>query len=210
MPNLAQMVETLSELFRYSISQKEPLISLEAEIDNTEKYIRIMQFRFPNKFVLYKRFDDETDEILGMQVPKMILQPIVENSINHGLEAKIGPGRIFIDITHTERTVCIRVDDDGVGIPADKLDSINTQLSKNESNCAADSVRGMGLALFNINPTGVEAKIFQTLINELANRGTSVLVVVAASSEILTRADNLFEFDQEGNCYQKLDHQNHR
>lgn len=37
--------------------------------DNTEKYIRIMQFRFPNKFVLYKRFDDETDEILGMQVP---------------------------------------------------------------------------------------------------------------------------------------------
>ena len=51
---------------------------------------------------------------------------------------------------------------------------------------------------------------FQTLINELANRGTSVLVVVAASSEILTRADNLFEFDQEGNCYQKLDHQNHR
>ena len=38
MPNLAQMVETLSELFRYSISQKEPLISLEAEIDNTEKY----------------------------------------------------------------------------------------------------------------------------------------------------------------------------
>ena len=65
-----------------------------------------MQFRFPNKFVLYKRFDDETDEILGMQVPKMILQPIVENSINHGLEAKIGPGRIFIDITHTERTVC--------------------------------------------------------------------------------------------------------
>ena len=52
----------------------------------------------------------------------------------------------------------------------------------------------------NINPTGVEAKIFQTLINELANRGTSVLVVVAASSEILTRADNLFEFDQEGRC----------
>ena len=50
----------------------------------------------------------------------------------------------------------------------------------------------------------------KTLINELANRGTSVLVVVAASSEILTRADNLFEFDQEGNCYQKLDHQNHR
>ena len=43
------------------------------------------------------------------------------------------------------------VDDDGVGIPADKLDSINTQLSKNESNCAADSVRRMGLALFNIN-----------------------------------------------------------
>lgn len=52
--------------------------------------------------------------------------------------------------------------------------------------------------------------IFQTLIDDLANRGTSVLVVVAASSEILTGADNLFEFDQEGNCYQKLDHQNHR
>lgn len=62
----------------------------------------------------------------------------------------------------------------------------------------------------NINPTGVESRIFQTLIDDLANRGTSVLVVVAASSEILTRADNLFEFDQEGNCYQKLDHQNHR
>ena len=62
----------------------------------------------------------------------------------------------------------------------------------------------------NINPTGVESRIFQTLIDDLANRGTSVLVVVAASSEILTGADNLFEFDQEGNCYQKLDHQNHR
>lgn len=58
MPNLAQMVETLSELFRYSISQKEPLISLEAELDNTEKYIRIMQFRFPNKFFYRNIFSD--------------------------------------------------------------------------------------------------------------------------------------------------------
>ena len=185
MPNLAQMVETLSELFRYSISQKEPLISLEAEIDNTEKYIRIMQFRFPNKFVLYKRFDDETDEILGMQVPKMILQPIVENSINHGLEAKIGPGRIFIDITHTERTVCIRVDDDGVGIPADKLDSINTQLSKNESNCAADSVRGMGLALFNINSRIrlLYGEDYGVSVASSVGKGTQVQIMLPLSKE---------------------------
>lgn len=185
MPNLAQMVETLSELFRYSISQKEPLISLEAEIDNTEKYIRIMQFRFPNKFVLYKRFDDVADNVLGMQVPKMILQPIVENSINHGLEAKIGPGRIFIDITHTERTVCIRVDDDGVGIPADKLDNINTQLSKNESNYATDSVRGMGLALFNINSRIrlLYGEDYGVSVASSVGKGTQVQIMLPFSKE---------------------------
>lgn len=120
-----------------------------------------------------------------MQVPKMILQPIVENSINHGLEAKIGPGRIFIDITHAERTVCIRVDDDGVGIPADKLDSINTQLSKNESNCAADSVRGMGLALFNINSRIrlLYGEDYGVSVASSVGKGTQVQIMLPLSKE---------------------------
>ena len=153
MPDLAEMVETLSELFRYSISPNDPLIPLEAEIENADKYISMMQFRFPNKFIVHKHFDKTNNDLLSIMVPKFILQPIIENSISHGLEPKLGPGRIVIDIFHTEKTLCLQVSDDGLGIPADKLDQINAQLSSNVGmdNHSGGSGRGTGLALLNIN-----------------------------------------------------------
>lgn len=166
MDELADMVEMLSDLFRYSVGQNDPLIPLEAELENTEKYIRIMQFRFPNKIIVSREYDTTDNEIMNLMVPKLILQPIVENSISHGLEAKLGPGRLTLNIRKTDKTLLLSVDDDGLGISAERLEHINRQLALNEITIASSSARGSGLALLNIN------KRIQLLFGE--NYGVSV------------------------------------
>lgn len=149
LPQLAETVECLSDLFRYSINQSNSLISLNLELDNTYKYLKIMQFRFPNKFNLIQNFNHEDMQLLNIKVPRLMLQPIVENSIIHGLESKTGPGIIEISIIQTDKLLYVSVSDDGLGIQPEVLDTMNQNLSHNINPITEDI--SSGVALLNIN-----------------------------------------------------------
>jgi len=107
-----RMITRLSELLRYSMEgAREPEITLRRELDLLDRYLDIMQVRFPGLNVL-RLLDDGA---LDVMVPSMILQPLVENAIRHGVEKMTGPGRIEIEAILEGDTLVLRVSDNGPG-----------------------------------------------------------------------------------------------
>lgn len=153
MDSVAIMTETLSTFFRYTISNINRLVTIEDELTNIDNYYRIQHYRFGDKLNLTVNYDTENElNILGLFMPKLILQPIVENAIYHGLEPKIGDGNLQIKITCNTDYLIIHIVDDGLGMEKEALDQLNRRLLKNilYDNDNSSSNRG-GIAITNVN-----------------------------------------------------------
>ena len=125
--SIAEMTEALATFFRYTISNLENLVTLEDELANIENYYYIQQFRFGSKLDLKIQYDrDPDDDFTEMDS----LQPIVENSIYHGIERKIGKGHLVIRISASEERLYIRISDDGRGMTDEKLKELNEKLRR--------------------------------------------------------------------------------
>ncbi len=153
--DIAEMTEALSTFFRYSISKKGDLVSLEDELSSVESYFVIQQFRFNNKFGFSIKYDETDSDILDYMLPKLTLQPIVENSIYHGLETKVGKGSITIRITSTEKRLIINISDDGEGMDKATQDNLNYKLHNGLDQPDTQEQQGKprhtGIALVNVN-----------------------------------------------------------
>lgn len=116
------VTKSLSKFYKLSLSQGKDLITLRDEIQHVEAYIQIQNMRFSNKIQSNIQVDEEA---LDFIVPKIILQPLVENAIIHGiLEKQSQTGTLQIHITKRETFILIKLIDDGVGIPAQILENI--------------------------------------------------------------------------------------
>jgi two-component system LytT family sensor kinase len=112
------MVVRLSKVLRRLLRKHENFSSLREELSFIEDYLAIEVTRFGDKLRFEK---DVAEETLDMLVPSMLLQPLVENSIKHGLSSKIEGGTIRIRTWRVESKLHLLVEDDGVGIPEAKL-----------------------------------------------------------------------------------------
>lgn len=119
-PEMAQMAVDMGSIFRYS-TKGDSFVPLADEIAIIKSYIRIQKTRFQGKIEVFYSLPPET---LKVSVMKMILQPIVENAIYHGLEPKVGKGNLFIGARVEKGTLVITVKDDGVGISEEMLEEI--------------------------------------------------------------------------------------
>lgn len=144
---IEKMVKALADIFRYSITNKNAMVTLEEELGNIDNYLDIQQFRFGNKFIVVKEIEPDTRYCL---IPKLIIQPVVENAIIHGLETKPGKGTIKIKTTSTVDSVIITIEDDGEGMDKDTLEAINECLALGGGEKNAQKVK-IGLGLININ-----------------------------------------------------------
>ena len=112
------MVVQLSKVLRRLLRKHENFSTLRDELSFIEDYLAIEVVRFGDKL----RFErDVAEDTLDMLVPSMLLQPLVENSIKHGLRSKVEGGTIRIRAYRTGSKLHLLVEDDGVGIPEDKL-----------------------------------------------------------------------------------------
>lgn len=148
-PGIAQMSKALGQFFRYSISQKENIVTIQGELDNIRNYFIIQNYRFGNKFTLDIQIEENDDDVLDCLIPKMTLQPIVENSIFHGLEPKPDHGKVGIRLAMTEEKVILTVSDNGIGMGPEQLE----KLKKNIENPPAyrENSRSNGIALYNVD-----------------------------------------------------------
>lgn len=186
-PEIADMTEALSSFFRYNVSKGANMVPLREELRNIQTYFCIQQYRFENRFSLHVENPDI--QALDCYLPKLTLQPLVENCIFHGLEKKTGPGLISIRIALTEKRLLLTITDNGVGISGEKLLTIQESLRRGEPTKSLSS----GIALSNVSQriklafgpmygieissqlaVGTEVEIVLPLIDKLEDLNTAV------------------------------------
>ena len=146
--DIAAMSKALSLLFRYSISER-VLVSIKEEIQHLDNYMSIQNFRYENKFDLLYSIPPE---LYNHKILKLTLQPLIENSIKHGLEMKLGRGLIKVEILSLDSNIKIHISDDGLGILPKKIEELNRALLKDENPVAAEGDRtGTGIGVRNVN-----------------------------------------------------------
>lgn len=125
---LAKIVESLAVYFRYTISKIDKLVTLEEEIINIKNYLVIQNYRFGDRIKFIESNLSVDSSIYEILVPKLILQPFIENSIIHGLEGKVDKGEIELILIRNERVLNIVIEDNGIGITKEKLLEISNSL----------------------------------------------------------------------------------
>jgi LytS/YehU family sensor histidine kinase len=112
-------VERLAEILRYVLKRsEEDFVPLADELGMTRSYLEIEQARFEDRLRVES---DIAADTLGRLVPNLILPPLVENAVKHGLATKMGPGTVRIEARLADDVLCLTVFDDGVGMNASAL-----------------------------------------------------------------------------------------
>lgn len=119
---MVDVIETMSDLFRYNLNRGSEVVTLDDELDSIRKYVRLQNLRYSDTITLEVSV---SDGLLAQPMIKLILQPIVENAIVHGIQKTLRRrGTVRIDITDDERSNFIAVRDDGVGVDGETAESI--------------------------------------------------------------------------------------
>ncbi len=137
-----RVVTALARFFRISLSKGKSIIPVRDELEHVRNYLMIQQMRFKNKFTY--RIEEEP-EILGLASLKLMLQPLVENAIYHGMEFMDGDGEILVKAGLKEGKLCFLVADNGLGMTGEQVEQI---LSGKPH---ASSRRGSGIGVKNVN-----------------------------------------------------------
>lgn len=182
---IARMVEALGAFFRYSISRAGNLVTLRDELANINNYMMIQRYRFNNRFSLEIIIDEEDEAAYDFLIPKLIIQPVVENAIFHGLEEKLEGGIVSVEVIVTEKNLIIIISDNGKGIESRRLKALNERIQSlnQQTEDERREHRNTGIALPNIH------KRIQLLFGEeygvniysTVGQGTNVEITIPAN-----------------------------
>lgn len=163
---ISSMVESLGFLLRTSISQKQSIITVGQELDIIKHYLTIQQIRFEDRLI----FELEVaPPVYSCPIPKLTLQPLVENAIHHAVEQKVEPCRITIRSFEKDDGIVLSVEDDGPGMIPELLEQVRRGEVKSKGN---------GIGLSNIRDRLVLAfgEQYGLHIESEAGAGTKVYI----------------------------------
>lgn len=135
------MVKALAKLFRISLSKGNSIITIEDELTHAQNYMSIQQMRYRNKFCVKIDVEPAIRDCITI---KLIVQPILENAIYHGMEFMDGEGEITVHGYEKDGDIYIEVSDNGMGIPEETIESLLTDKSRARG-------KGSGIGLWNVN-----------------------------------------------------------
>lgn len=138
-----RIVSALAKFFRLSLSGSKNIITVRDELEQVRNYLLIQEMRYKNKFAYHIEAEPET---LQLSVIKLVLQPIVENCIYHGMEFMDGDGEISINAKLKEGDLYLTVRDNGLGMSPDMVNELLVQPAQVHVN-----TRGSGIGLWNVN-----------------------------------------------------------
>lgn len=129
--DVSMLIENLSDILRYTLSNPNERVSLKNEIAYSKAYIFIQKFRYKDKFHVIWEYDSD---ILAIPVIKLLIQPLLENSIHHGIAPSNGECLIKVKIFQRKGVLHLHIIDNGIGISAQKKAELHSQLlDKNTS-----------------------------------------------------------------------------
>lgn len=138
--NIEEISGSLIELMRFAIDPKREMILVQEELEQVEHYVRIQRYKFLDRITVNVKIEDEALDCL---IPKLIVQPIVENAMNHGLATTDQEGTISIRVyCDGPEQLRLSVTDDGIGISADLLE----RLCNNHGHADPGQSGGIGLS----------------------------------------------------------------
>lgn len=140
--DISQMITALATLFRIGLSRGREIITLSQEMQHVDSYLRIQKLRYGSQLDYELRIPQE---LLPLYTVKLILQPLVENAIYHGIKESDAPGLITITARRTGDVLELLVADNGMGIPPDRLAMLQADLRRGLS------VSDEGYGIFNVN-----------------------------------------------------------
>lgn len=142
---LAQIVVAMSGLFRYVINRKDEdeWVSVRDELDHAERYLMIMKMRMLDRLSWRIEADEASKNV---PIPKLLIQPIVENAILHGVEQRLGPGTVIVRAQASDQPgyTVVSIADDGPGMDEETVASLYSSMEKGYAESAKKS--GVGIA----------------------------------------------------------------
>jgi len=146
--DLADTVKALALFYRYNISLKGSVVTFSDELKNLENYIAIQQYRFRNKFTYEVEIEEkDRDRIMNCLLPKLCLQPIVENAIIHAFNDVSTGGRIVLKTSILNGNLSLLINDNGSGMDRETLQKLNDVIHLG----APDSGQRHGVGLRNVH-----------------------------------------------------------
>ncbi|WP_342771377.1 sensor histidine kinase [Paenibacillus sambharensis] len=188
---LAEYVVTMSDLFRYTITGagRDEWVTVGDELEHIERYLLIMKMRFGDRLTWSISSDPE---LAGFRLPKLLIQPVVENAILHGVEGKISPGTVSLTVSRTDEGLMFTVEDDGAGMDEDAVRRLEHSLARGERY----SSKGSGVGLHNVanrirlyfgGKTGGPGAASHTNGIQISSRrgeGTRIQITIPALTEV--------------------------
>ena len=142
-----EYVQKVAELFRYNMKKSNEIVTLREEMNLVDNYIYILNVRFSGEIHYEKEIDDSVREKLDeIMLPGMILQPVIENSVNYGIRNIDWQGLITLKVYEEDKDICIEINDNGIGISQEKIEQIMTgtltehDMSKDSNGIGLDNV----------------------------------------------------------------------
>ena len=166
------MVQALSHLLRNSLSFKNDIITFQEELDIVSSYITIQKYRFDDKFHFQM---DIPCFVTKYKIPKLILQPILENTFKHVVESSVYTSFIKLSAYQQEGKLFIRIEDNGPGIDPLIIQKVKEGKVK---------PRGTGIGLNNIDDRIklYSGEQYGLKIENLSGKGTAITVVLPAQT----------------------------
>lgn len=165
---VAEIVKILSKLMRKALERNHDEQSLTDELKFIEMYLQIQKLRFGERisYTITKEFEED------YLILPMILQPLVENSFVHGIEPKAERGHIYITVSKYEEDLVLVIQDNGIGIPEEKLKSLQEMLIE-----AKDSDR-IGLSNVNLRLKQYYGHEYGVVVDSKENEGTIITITL--------------------------------
>ncbi len=147
-PDISTMALSLGSMFRYSIKTKSELVPLSAELKNVNDYTSIQLLRHNHAFELITQIPEK---LLSRKVLKLILQPLVENALIHGIDTSQPGGKITLTAEIFDAFLLLKVQDNGSGITSEKLSELQQELKQKAEFTKLGKRKNTSIGLANIN-----------------------------------------------------------
>lgn len=176
--DVAEVVESLSKLFRIGLSKGNDIIPLVEEVEHIRSYLMIQKTRYQDKLNYTINI---AQDVCEFSVLKIMLQPIVENAIYHGIKERRGPGHILVEAEQKEGFLIFRIRDDGAGIPSEKLAALRQSLAVSfaagEENSEMKDLQGYGVMNVQARIKLTFGEVYGLLIDSEVGAGTTVTIL---------------------------------
>ena len=165
-------VQKMAEFFRYNVKKGNDIVTVKDEIELVDNYIYILNVRFSGDIHYEKRIEEE---VLDAPMPSMILQPIIENCINHGIREMAGNGKIWLTAFPFEGQPCISIRDNGIGMSAETIEKVLAGTYREEELSGDSNGIGMNNIIVRLQ-LFTETEDVIDIISEGKNMGTEVRI----------------------------------